>query len=118
MSERCFIVEGVRYAPMNGVRVDLVTISQLSTFGIHHLSGRSLVTRPTQPWDTPALYGRTFKHVTFYYRRLWEYSSVWIFVSVRSITVYGTEESKEDNEEVEVTMFGGGGDEFSVMPVV
>ena len=65
MSERFFIVEGVRYAPMNGVRVDLVTILQLSMFGIHHLSGRSLVTRPTPPWDPPALYGRSFEHVTF-----------------------------------------------------
>ena len=33
-------------------------------------------------------------------------------------TVYGTEESEEDEEELEGTVLGGGGDEVSVMNVV
>ena len=31
--------------------------------------------------------------------------------------MYGTEESEEDEEELEGTLLGGGGDEVSVMPV-
>ena len=50
-----------------------------------HLYGSSLVTRPTAPWSPPALDGRIFKHVTLYPMRLWEYTSVRIFVSVRII---------------------------------
>ena len=32
--------------------------------------------------------------------------------------MYGTDKSEEDKEEVEGTVLGGGGEEFSVMPVV
>ena len=48
--------------------------------------GRSLVNKPTTPWDPPALDGHDSKQVTPYPRQLWEYAYIWIFVSVRSIT--------------------------------
>ena len=90
-SERCSRVKGGRYVPMSGVQVGLVTILQLNMFGpwkrvdsIPHPLGQYLVTRPTPPWPPLALYGRTFGHVTSYPRRLCEYVSVYIFVSVRS----------------------------------
>ena len=37
---------------------------------------------------------------------------------VGDITVYRTDESEEDQEEVEGTVLGGGGDEVIVMPAV
>ena len=51
-----------------------------------HPAGRYLVTRPTPPWDPLALGGRDFEHITSYPRRLWDYTYICIFVSIRSIT--------------------------------
>ena len=70
-----------------------MTISQLTIFGpwkrmdsIPHPLGRSLITRPTPPWAPPSLDGIAAEHSMLYPRRLWDYPSVWIFVSIRSIT--------------------------------
>ena len=41
-----------------------------------------------------------------------------ILKKVENITVYGTDESEEDKEEVEGTVLGGGGDKVIVVPVV
>ena len=92
-SGRCYSVKEGMYALTSGARVGPVTISQLTTFGpwkivdsIPHLLRHFLVTRHTPHWAPSPLDGHAFEHVKSYPRQLWEYASVWIFVSVRSIT--------------------------------
>ena len=78
---------------MSGVRVGPVTIWQLTKFGpwkrvdsTPHPLVSYLVTIPTPLWDPLETDGRDYEHVLSYPRRLWEYASVWILVSIRSIT--------------------------------
>ena len=51
-------------------------------------------------------------------KKLWDQGKSETLMTVGESTVYGTDESEEDEEEVEGKVLGCGSDEISVMPIV